>query len=88
MRRRAPRIVLSLVALVAAGRARARRAAAAADTAPPWQLAGELRTLLADAEKTLILEGPEEAVAHVDAARPWRSRSPSSIRPAAPGSCR
>ena len=84
VRRRAPRIVLSLVALVAAAALAVAAPAAAADTAPPWRLAGELRTLLADAEKTLILDGPEDAVAHVDAARPVAQSLAELVRPAAP----
>ena len=84
MRRRAPRNVLSLVALVVAAALAVAAPAAAVDTAPPWRLAGELRSLLADAEKTLILEGPEEAVAHVDAARPVAESLAELTRPAAP----
>jgi high-affinity iron transporter len=36
----------------------------------PWRLAGQLRTLLGGAEKSLILEGPEQAATLVQRARP------------------
>jgi high-affinity iron transporter len=83
VRTRAPRFVLCLVALAAAGTLGA-PAATAADTAPPWRLAGDLRTLLAEAEKTLILEGPAEAAGHVEAARPVAQELAGLIWPETP----
>jgi high-affinity iron transporter len=85
MRQRLSRVALSLLGvLAAAGLLGAASAGAATDTAPPWERAGELRTLLADAEKALILDGLGEARAHVEAARPVAHALAELLRPAAP----
>jgi high-affinity iron transporter len=56
--------------------------AAAADE--PWTNAGELRTLLADAEKALIVSGPDEALPLVEKAGPVAERLAASLRAEAP----
>lgn len=56
--------------------------AAAAEA--PWTQAGELRTLLADAEKALIVAGPDEALPLVEKAEPVAERLATALRPEAP----
>ncbi len=74
-------LVLAAVLLVAPVTARAATAAQVA----PWEVAAEVRTLLADAEKALILEGPEEAAAQVDEAVEAAAPLLTGLREAAPG---
>jgi high-affinity iron transporter len=58
---------------------------ATAGQAPvPWKDAGELRTLLADAEKALIVTGPEDAIPLVERADPIAKRLAAALRPDAP----
>jgi high-affinity iron transporter len=61
-------------------------AAAAADA--PWTQAGELRSLLADAEKALIVQGPKAAAALVERAEPIAAALADGVRAAAPEAAR
>jgi high-affinity iron transporter len=58
--------------------------AAAADE-PPWRQAADLRRLLGDAEKALIIDGPGEAVHLVERALPVGRSLAGLVREQAPG---
>jgi high-affinity iron transporter len=54
------------------------------DETQPWKRAGDLRSLLADAEKTLIIDGSGDALPLVDRARPIAESLADAVRAEAP----
>jgi high-affinity iron transporter len=69
---------VALLAIAPAG------ASAAVDSAEPWKQAADLRSLLAEAEKELIIEGSADALPFLDRARPIAEALAERVRGEAP----